>query len=98
MKRFHVYILASDKYGTLYTGVTSNLAKRIKAHKEHAVKGFTDKYNVTKLVYAEVCDNSVQAIKLEKQLKKWNRAWKIRIIESINPDWEDLSEKDGFFL
>ncbi len=70
----------------------------MKAHKEHAVEGFTDKYNVMKLVYAEVCETAMQAIELEKQLKRWKRAWKIRIIESINPDWEDLSEKDGFFL
>jgi putative endonuclease len=98
MKRYHVYILASEKYGTLYVGVTSNLPMRIKAHKEHTVKGFTDKYNVTKLVYVEVCETARQAIELEKKLKKWNRAWKIRIIESINPNWEDLSGKDGFFL
>jgi len=98
MKRYQVYILASEKYGTLYVGMTGNLPLRIKAHKEHAVQGFTDKYKVDKLVYVEACDNAMQAIELEKRIKKWKRAWKIRIIEAINPEWEDLSEKDGFFL
>jgi len=98
MKRYFVYIMASEKYGTLYIGMTSNISNRMKAHKEHAVEGFTDKYNVTKLVYVEVCDTAMQAIELEKKLKKWKRAWKIRIIEAMNPDWEDLSEKDGYII
>ena len=97
-RRFYVYILASDYNGTLYIGMTSNLAMRMKAHKEHAVEGFTDKYEVTKLVYAEVYETAMQAITREKQLKKWNRSWKCSLIEQMNPNWEDLSEKDGFFL
>ena len=96
MKRFCVYILASGRNGTLYIGMTSNLSARMKAHKEHAVQGFTDKYNVTKLVYVEACESAMQAIELEKKLKKWNRAWKLRIIEAVNPEWEDLAEKEDF--
>lgn len=98
MKRYHVYILASDYNGTLYTGVTGNLPLRIKAHKEHAVKGFSDKYKVDKLVYAEVFETFRQAVEREKQLKKWKRSWKCSLIEQMNPKWEDLSEKDGFYL
>jgi len=98
MKRYHVYILASDRNGTLYTGVTGNLPKRIKAHKEHAVDGFTYTYGVTKLVYVEVYETARQMIEREKQLKKWKRSWKKRIIEEQNPNWDDLSEKEGVFL
>lgn len=98
MKRYHVYILASERSGTLYIGMTGNLPARMKAHKEHAVPGFTDQYKVTRLVYAEVFETARQAIEREKQLKKWKRSWKKRIIEELNPDWEDLSEKNGFFL
>jgi putative endonuclease len=98
MKRYHTYILASDFNGTLYIGVTGDLPSRIKAHKEHAVKGFSDKYNVTKLVYAEVFETFRQAVEREKQLKTWKRSWKCSLIEQMNPKWEDLAEKDGSFL
>jgi len=67
-------------------------------HQEHALSGFSDKYNVTKLVYAEVYETAYQAITREKQIKNWKRSWKKRIIEELNPDWEDLSTKGGFFL
>jgi putative endonuclease len=93
-----MYILASDRNGTLYIGVTGNLSMRIKAHKEKAIKGFTSEYNVNKLVYAESFDTFEQALIREKQVKKWKRSWKKRIIEELNPEWEDLSEKDDFFL
>jgi putative endonuclease len=98
MKRYWTYILASDRNGTLYTGVTGNLPQRMKAHKEKVVKGFTSSYSVDKLVYVESFETFRQAVLREKQLKKWKRSWKKRIIEELNPEWEDLSEKDGFFL
>jgi len=87
-----VYILASKKYGVLYVGVTSNLIKRIWQHQNQSVKGFTSKYKVHRLVYFEVTQDISSAILREKQLKKWNRAWKIALIEKHNPDWLDLSE------
>ncbi len=89
-KRFFVYILASKRYGTLYIGVTSNILKRGWEHKEKVVEGFTKKYDVDKLVYYEIHDNAESAITREKQLKKWNRDWKLKLINDFNPKWEDL--------
>jgi len=86
-----VYILASKPYGTLYIGVTSNLADRIEAHRKGCVDGFTRQYGVHRLVYFEVHAEMYEAIQREKRLKKWNRAWKIRLIEEMNPEWKDLS-------
>jgi len=88
--QYFVYILASKKGGVLYIGVTSNLAKRIYEHKDGIVEGFTKKYFTHRLVYYEVFDEVVEAIKREKQLKKWNRSWKIELIEKKNKEWEDL--------
>ena len=85
-----VYILASKKNGTLYIGVTSNLVQRVWQHKNGQAPGFTEKYNVHMLVYYEQHENMVSAITREKQMKKWNRAWKIDMIEGANPQWEDL--------
>jgi putative endonuclease len=85
-----VYILASDRNGTLYVGVTSDLIKRIHEHKTKVVEGFTSKYDVQKLVYFEEAAEIEAAIVREKQLKKWNRIWKIRLIEERNPYWNDL--------
>ena len=85
-----VYILASKRNGTLYIGVTSDLAKRAWIHKNDLIEGFTKKYAVHRLVYYEVHPNMMSAIVREKQLKKWNRAWKLELIESKNPDWNDL--------
>jgi putative endonuclease len=90
MKHPAVYILASGKNGTFYIGVTSNLPKRIYEHKQKLVAGFTKKYGVDKLVYFEDQGNIEAAITREKQLKKWNRAWKIELIEKDNPSWKDL--------
>ncbi len=90
MKQYYVYILASKKNGVLYIGVTSNLVKRIYEHKSKLVKGFTKKYHVHKLVYYEETEDIYAAITREKQLKKWNRAWKIELIERENSDWKDL--------
>ncbi len=89
----YVYILASKRNGTLYIGVTSNLPERIDQHRKHLVEGFTKKYNVDRLVWCEAHDSIEQAIIREKQLKKWNRAWKLALIEKENPQWNDLTEK-----
>ena len=89
-KHFYVYILASDRNGTLYNGVTSNLIQRIWQHREKQVEGFSKKYNVQKLVWFEQHENAESAIAREKQIKKWNRDWKIRLIEETNPYWNDL--------
>jgi len=88
--QFYVYILASKRNGTLYIGVTSDLAKRVWLHKNKIADGFTKKYNVYKLVYYEVHQSSYQAIVREKKLKNWMRAWKIALIEKNNPLWNDL--------
>jgi putative endonuclease len=85
-----VYILASKRNGTLYVGVTSDLVKRGWEHRTNAVDGFTKKYGVHALVYYELHENMISTITREKQLKKWNRAWKLRLIEERNPEWHDL--------
>ena len=85
-----VYILASLRNGTLYTGVTSNLVQRVWQHREHLAGGFTDRYGVTKLVWYELHESMESAIVREKRIKKWNRAWKIQLIEEENPEWQDL--------
>jgi putative endonuclease len=87
---YYVYLTASGKHGTLYLGVTNNLVRRIYQHKSKVVPGFTSQYNVTRLVWYEVYDNAITAISREKELKKWRRDWKIRLIEEDNPDWSDL--------
>ena len=92
MRKYYVYILCSGKNGTLYIGVTNNLSRRIYEHKEEVISGFSKKYNVKKLVYVEIHSTIADAIYREKVLKKWNRQWKIRLIEGNNPDWNDLYE------
>ncbi|MEN8133294.1 MAG: GIY-YIG nuclease family protein [Pseudomonadota bacterium] len=92
MKQPTVYILASKRNGTLYTGVTSDLIKRVHEHKNGLIDGFTKKYRVHYLVYFEQCEDMMSAITREKQIKKWNRAWKLRLIEKGNPEWMDLYE------
>jgi len=89
-KVFAVYILASGRNGTLYIGVTSDLPKRVWQHRESVCDGFTKKYGVKNLVWFEVHESAESAIIREKQLKKWNRLWKLRLIEENNPDWRDL--------
>jgi putative endonuclease len=88
-----VYILASRRNGTLYIGMTSNLQKRACEHKNDLVTGFTKRYGVHRLVYYELHEEMVSAISREKQRKKWNRAWKLEVIESQNPGWRDLWEE-----
>ena len=85
-----VYMLASQTQGTLYIGVTSNLVRRVWQHKNDVFAGFTEKYEVHKLVWFELHGSMEAAITREKQLKKWNRAWKIELIETENPEWKDL--------
>ncbi len=84
------YMLASGRNGTLYTGVTSNLISRICQHREHVVEGFTSKYNVIRLVWYELHGTMEDAILREKRIKKWNREWKVRLVEERNPYWNDL--------
>jgi len=88
-----VYILASKRNGTLYIGVTSNLQKRAWEHKNDLVEGFTKKHGVHLLVYYELHEDIMSAITRERQMKKWNRAWKLELIETQNPEWQDLWEK-----
>jgi putative endonuclease len=88
-----VYILASRRNGTLYIGVTSDVLWRISLHKQDLIEGFTKRYGVHRLVYYEMHETMPSAIQREKRLKKWNRAWKIRLIESMNPEWEDLFDE-----
>ena len=83
----------ANKSRTLYIGMTNNLERRVYEHKNKLIEGFTKKYNITKLVYFEVFNEAAEAISREKQLKNWHRDWKINLIESINKNWEDLSNK-----
>jgi putative endonuclease len=89
---YYVYLLASRKDGALYIGVTNDLIRRTFEHRAKMIKGFTSKYNITRLVWFEIYDDPVSAISREKELKKWRRAWKVALIEQENPDWNDLYE------
>jgi putative endonuclease len=88
-----VYILANKRNGTLYTGVTSHLIQRIWQHKNNFIEGFTKEYSVHRLVYFELHQTMESAILREKQIKKWKRNWKLKLIEDKNPTWEDLWEQ-----
>ena len=92
-KRGYVYLLASQRNGTLYIGVTSDLIQRVWQHKQSLIPGFTKKYHVHQLVYYEVYDDIRDAILREKRLKKWRRDWKLELIEAENPEWTDLYEQ-----
>ena len=89
-KQFYVYILTNKRNGTLYVGITNNLIRRVSEHKSKLIKGFTSKYNVDKLVYYEVYDDSYNAINREKQIKGGSRNKKIELIEKDNKNWDDL--------
>ena len=91
-----VYILASDRNGTIYIGVTSDLVKRLYQHRSGEVPGFTSRYGITKLVRVELFGDMVSAIAREKQLKNWRREWKLNLIERDNPDWDDPALGLGF--
>ena len=90
--QYYVYILTNKSNKVLYIGVTNDLVRRMYEHKNKLVEGFTKRYNLTKLVYYEVTNDVVSAIKREKQLKNWHREWKINLINQANSDWRDLSE------
>ena len=92
-KTYYVYIMASKRNGTLYVGVTNDLIRRVYEHKTNVVEGFTEKYRVHKLVYWEQLDSVESAIQREKQLKRWNRQWKIALIEKQNSNWQDMYEQ-----
>ena len=87
---YYVYLLASDRNGTLYLGVTNDIVRRVFEHKSKVVPGFTKRYRIDKLVWFEVFDDPTSAITREKELKKWRREWKIKLIEEQNPQWIDL--------
>ena len=90
-KQFYVYIMASGKRGTIYVGVTSDLPSRVIQHREHQFPGsFTDRYNVDQLAWFEVHEGAETAIRREKQIKEWRRAWKVELIQKTNPTWRDL--------
>jgi putative endonuclease len=91
-KQYYIYILTNKNNRVLYTGITSNLEKRIYEHKEKLIDGFTKKYNVNKLVYYEIYESPMAAIEREKQIKKGNRQRKLDLINGMNPEWNDLAE------
>ncbi len=93
VKAYYVYILASKRNGTLYIGVTNDIIKRVYEHKNNLIAGFTSNYNVHRLVYYEQFDDIEYAIQREKRVKKWNRRWKLELIENANPDWKDLYDE-----
>ena len=93
MSDYFVYILASKRNGTLYTGWTNDLLRRVYEHKNDLAKGFTNKYNVHKLVYFEHCDDYDAALQREKQIKEWKRKWKLELIEKAKPLWRDLFDE-----
>jgi putative endonuclease len=96
-KTYQVYILATERNGTLYVGVTNDLARRMYEHRTKLAKGFTYRYNISMLVYYEVHEEITSAIRREKQLKRWTRVWKLQLIEKFNPMWNDLYD-DGAIL
>ena len=90
---YYVYLLASDRNGTLYLGVTNDLVRRVYEHKNKILRGFTSQYGVDRLVWFETYDDPTNAIAREKDIKKWRRAWKLRLIEQSNPQWVDLYDQ-----
>ena len=93
MKSYYVYMVTNKMQSVLYTGITNNLKHRVYQHKEGLIEGFTKRYKVCKLVYYEVFRSANGAINREKQIKKWNRQWKVNLIEEHNPNWEDLWDR-----
>ncbi len=93
MRQFFVYILASRRNGTLYVGMTNDLVRRVWEHKHDLTAGFTQRYGVHQLVWYETAATAQAAITREKQIKKWRRAWKLQLIETMNPEWKDLYDE-----
>ena len=89
---FYVYIMTNKPHGVLYTGMTDDMNRRAWEHREHVIGGFTAKYNCEMLVWVEVHETRESAFERERRIKKWERAWKIRLIEEANPDWRDLAD------
>ncbi|MBI1216055.1 MAG: GIY-YIG nuclease family protein [Alphaproteobacteria bacterium] len=92
-KQFYVYIMTNKMNGTLYLGVSNDIIRRVHEHRQKAVKGFTARYGLTRLVYFEQFNTAMDAITREKQMKKWNRAWKLQLINEKNPEWNDLYDE-----
>ncbi len=92
MKKYYVYILASKRNGTLYIGFTNDIERRVGEHKNNARRSFTSRYKIYMLVYFEEFNNSYDAFRRERQMKKWKRDWKLKLIEENNPNWNDLAE------
>jgi putative endonuclease len=90
LKQFAIYILTNRQRGVLYVGLSSSLAERIRQHREGLIPGFTKRYNLTRLVYYEYLNTAASMIAREKRLKRWHRAWKIELVERMNPTWRDL--------
>jgi putative endonuclease len=90
---YYVYLLANERNGTLYLGVTRDLVRRVYQHKTKVTPGFTSRYNVGRLTWFECYDDPVTAITREKEIKKWKRAWKMRLVEETNPQWRDLYDE-----
>lgn len=95
MKQYYVYILTNKKFGILYVGYTNDIQRRMHEHKNREVEGFTSKYKIDRLVYFETYVSIQEAQIREKRLKKWNKKWKIKLIEKMNPEWQDLSKTIG---
>jgi putative endonuclease len=93
MRTYYVYILSSQRNGTLYVGSTTDLVRRVWEHKNKVIRGFTEKYNVNQLVYYEVHELYVEAARREKRFKNWHRKWKLNLIEKFNPTWRDLYQE-----
>ena len=93
MTQYYVYILSNKRHGTLYIGATNNLQNRLENHKTGAVTGFSKRYGLNKLVYYEVLEDFYESRQREKKLKAWRREWKLKLIETKNPDWNDLSNR-----
>ena len=93
MRQWYVYMLASKINGTLYVGITNNLARRLDEHRQTSSSSFTSRYHVDLLVYYEVFDSPDEAIWREKNLKSWNRLWKLQLINKVNPEWKDYSKE-----
>ena len=96
MRRHYVYILANRRYGVLYVGVTNDLMRRVWQHRQKVVPGFTREYGVTRLVYFEEYTSIIEARARERSLKRWRRAWKLALVDGLNPEWRDLGEATPF--
>ena len=96
MSSFHVYILTNKRNGTLYVGVTNDIARRVDEHRTHQVAGFSRRHELSRLVYVETLASAFEAISREKQLKRWKRQWKLELIESVNPYWKDITDDVGW--